>query len=143
MFGLPNPYLIGGVALVIAALTGWALWERHDAIASAKGEAAAREQLTVARQDAARWQAASDVRDARLAQLSTALDEQSAVIQQGRAKEQVLSAALAETARRNITLQQTADQLSRELDDEASKAPGDVIPLGPIVLRRAPSLFND
>lgn len=31
----------GIIAAVIAALAGWAIWERHDAIAAAKGEQAA------------------------------------------------------------------------------------------------------
>lgn len=143
MSGLPNLYLIGGGALVIAALTGWALWERHDAIASAKGEAAAREQLTVARQDAARWQQASQHRDGVIVSLTASLDEQSAAIAASRAKEAELRKNLDSARQQNDRLQAEADQLSKELDDEETKAPGDVVPLGPIVQRRAPRLFDN
>jgi chromosome segregation ATPase len=142
VLGLPNLYLIGGVALVIAALTGWALWERHDAIASAKGEAAAREQLTVARQDAARWQQASQHRDGVIVSLTASLDEQSAAIAASRAKEAELRKNLDSARQQNDRLAAEAAALSVELDAAERDAPGDVRAVGPIVARRAPALFE-
>jgi chromosome segregation ATPase len=142
MFGLPNLYLIGGVALVIAALTGWALWERHDAIASAKGERAALDRMVLAQADAARWQQASQHRDGVIVSLTASLDEQSAAIAASRAKEAELRKNLDSARQQNDRLQEQANQLSKELDDEAAATPGDVRELGPIVTRRAQQLFN-
>lgn len=92
--------------------------------------------------DANRWQQAASDRDATIATLKTALDQQSAAISAGRAKEQALRDALRRANEQNTVLQGKADQLSRDLADEAAKAPGDVREIGPIVSRRAPKLFE-
>jgi uncharacterized protein HemX len=130
------------IGLVIAGLVAAVIWQTHEVKVAREAQAVAERQAAISTQDAARWQAASDVRDARLAQLSAALDEQSAVIQQGRAKQTELLKSLDSARLENDRLSAEADQLSKDANDEATKAPGDIRQLGPIILRRAPSLLN-
>jgi hypothetical protein len=142
MFGLPNPYLIGGVALVIAGLAGWGIWQTHELGVAREHQQLAEEKLATAKQDAARWEAASDVRDVAILNLKASLDEQSAAVMASRAKEAELRKNLDSARQQNDRLQAEANALSVELDAEAAKAPGDVRELGPIVLRRAGELFK-
>lgn len=137
-----NPWVIVGLVAAFAGLFGWAIWERHDAIAAAKGEKAALERADLAEQDAKRWHDASDVRDGRITSLAATLDQQSALVQAGKAREAELRVSLDTARAQNESLAQQRDELSKELDDETAKTPGDVRDVGPIVLRRAPSLFN-
>lgn len=142
MFGLPNPYVIGGVALVIAALFGWAIWERHDAIAAAKGEKAALELADLAQQDAKRWHDASDVRDGANAILITKLKTQDAAIEAEHFQREAadLAAAQSEADARNARA--AFDKRVEELQAEAEKHPEQVVPLGALTAKRAQQLFD-
>jgi hypothetical protein len=142
MFGLPNLYVIGGVALVIAGLAGWGIWQTHELGVAREAQEIAEKQAAISAADAERWQAASDVRDAAILSLKASLDEQSAAVMASRAKEAELRRNLDSARQQNDRLQAEADALAMELDAEAAKAPGDVHQLGPIVLRRAPELFK-
>jgi hypothetical protein len=130
------PWVIAGAA-ILGCVVLYALWG-----AAEKGEAAAELKSALHEADAVRWEQASGLRDQAIEQLKSAYALQTEKVQEGRAKEQALNAAIRETAKRNIALQATNDQLERELDAEAEKAPGDVVKLGPIVLRRAGGLFE-
>jgi hypothetical protein len=142
MLGLPNPYAIGGIALALASLTGWAIWERHDAAASAKGELAAVERATLAEQDARRWHAASDQRDAAIGGLTAAIAGQNAAVERlqfslDRANE---AAAHAEADSRDARAQ--FDQRIQELNDAARSHPEDVVPVGRLVRERVDRLWD-
>lgn len=132
----------GIIAAVIGGLTIWALWERNDAIASAKGEAAAKLESDLHAQDAARNQSAINDRDRIITGLADQLNAQSAMVEQGRARESQLRTSLDAARKQNDDLQQQADQLSRDLDAETAKAPGDVREVGPIVAKRVQQLFE-
>jgi hypothetical protein len=130
------------IGLVIAGLAAGLFWFKHEAAVARESQAVAERQAAISAQDAARWQAASDVRDARLLQLSAALDEQSAAAQQARAKEAELRQSLDSARQQNDRLSVEASQRDRDADAEAEKAPGDIREVGPIVARRAPALFE-
>jgi hypothetical protein len=128
---------------IIGALFGLWRWERHDRIAAEKGEKAAQLESGLHAADAARWHTRSDQGDQALDQVVAAYKRQTDLVKQGRANETALRASLDGAHLRATALQETADQLSKETDDESQKAPSDVVPLGPIVLRHAGSLFSD
>lgn len=133
-------YLIIGV--VIAALTGWAIWERHDAIAAAKGEKAAVERADLAEQDAKRWHDASDLRDGSIAILTSKLKEQDTAISKLQfAREQAdLHAAEAEATARDARA--AFDQRMQEIEAEARAHPDQVVPVGAIVRGRVGQLWE-
>lgn len=130
------------IGIVIAGLTGAVIWQTHEVKVARESQAVAERQAAISAADAARWQAASEVRDTAIGQLKSALDDQSAAVIASRAKETELRKSLDSARLENDRLSAQADQLSRDLEDEAQKAPGDVRELGPIVARRAPALFN-
>lgn len=139
---LGNPYVLIGIgALIFLLAVGnvalYALWD-----GAAKGEKAARLESGLHEADATRWQDATTACYVVHDQLKSALDQQSALTEQGRAKEAELRTSLDNARQQNDRLSAQADQLSRDLEDEATKAPGDVRELGPIVARRAPALFE-
>lgn len=75
MFGLPNPYVIGGVALVIVGLCA-GLWVQTERLHGAQDSRdAALERLTLAEIDAKRWHKATDDRDAVIANLNSQIDK--------------------------------------------------------------------
>jgi hypothetical protein len=139
---LGNPYVLIGIAAAIALSIGAAVWFRHEATVARESQAVAERQAAISAADAERWQRASTARDATIAQLKTALDEQSAAVAAGRAKEAALRTSLDSARATNDRLSDERDRLSRELDAEAAKAPGDVREVGPIVARRVPALFE-
>lgn len=140
---LASPLIKWGiVALVVGGLVLAVIWYRHEADVARESQAVAERQAAISAADAARWQAASDVRDAAIGQLKTALDEQSAAVTAARAKEAEMRRSLDSARQQNDRLSAEAEALARELDEEERAAPGDVRPLGPIVTRRAPALFE-
>jgi DNA anti-recombination protein RmuC len=139
---LGNPYVLIGIAAAFALSIGSAIWFKHEASVARESQAVAERQAAISAADAERWQAASAVRDATLLTCTTALDQQSTLISAGRAKEAQLRTSLDNARQQNDRLQGEADQLSRDLEDEAARAPGDVVPLGPIVLRRVKELWK-
>jgi hypothetical protein len=140
---LLNPLIrYGLIALAFGVLVGLWRWERHDRIAAEKGEQAALERLDLAQQDAARWQQASTLRDAAIAELKTTLETQSAAAERWRLTGERADAAArvaAETDQRNRA---AADARIRELMEEARARPEAVRPLGPLVLGRVDGLFD-
>jgi uncharacterized protein involved in exopolysaccharide biosynthesis len=139
---LGNPYVFGAIALAFV-LMGAGLWVEDGLRAAAvKGEKAAVELAHLKSEDADRWHKASDLRDGTIDQLKSAYQTQTDRVNEGRAKEADLRARLDGATRVNRGLQDTADQLARDLAAEAEKAPGDVRPVGPIVARRAVALFQ-
>lgn len=130
------------VGVVILLLTGGLFWFKHEARVARESQAVAERQAAISAADAARWQAASDVRDAALGQLKTALDEQSAAVEASKIDAARLRASLDSIRQQNDRLQAETASLARELAEEAAKAPGDVRELGPIVARRAKALFE-
>lgn len=138
------PFFIKWIAIgvVIAGLTAAVIWQTHEAKVARESQEIAETQARLSAEDAARWQKASEDRDAAIGQLKTALDQQSDVITQARAKETELRRSLDSARQQNDRLSAEAAALSLELDAEAERAPGDVRELGPIVLRRAGGLFQ-
>lgn len=142
MFGLPNPYVIGGVALVIAVLAGWGFVEHEWRGAAQKGEKAAIVERDLAQQDAVRWHDASDLRDLSIANLNKALSDQSAAIEVQRAQTLVAQKAAMAAQDAAARIQQEADTRIQKLRDEANTHPENVRDLGPIVLGRVNGLFE-
>lgn len=131
------------IGLVIAVLIAAVIWQTHEVDVAREAQEIAEKQARLSAEDAARWQQASQHRDGVIVSLTASLDEQSAAIAASRAKEAELRKNLDSARQQNDRLQEQADQLSKELDDEETKAPGDVVPLGPIVQRRASRLFDN
>jgi hypothetical protein len=130
------------IGLVFAAIVGLWRWERHDRIAAQTIARAATERLALAQQDAARWQQASNLRDAAITELKTVLDAQSTAVERWRLSSERADTAArlaAETDRRNRA---AADARVRELMEEARARPEAVRPLGPLVLGRVDGLFD-
>jgi uncharacterized protein HemX len=130
------------IGLVIAGLIAAVIWQTHEVKVAREAQAVAERQAAISAADAARWQAASDVRDAAIGQLKSALDQQSALAEAGRVKQTELLKSLDAARLENDRLSAEADQLSKDATDEANKAPDGIRPLGPIILRRAPGLLN-
>lgn len=75
MFGLPNPYVIGGTILVILGLIA-GIWIQTERLHGAQDSRdAAIERATMAEQDAKRWHKAADDRDAVVANLNSQIDK--------------------------------------------------------------------
>lgn len=139
---LGNPYVLIGIAVAFALSIGSAVWFKHEATVARESQAVAERQAAISAADAARWQAASDLRDGAIGQLKAALDDQSAAVQASRAKEAELRRSLDSARLMNDRLGADLVAKDAELDAEIAKAPGDVRELGPIVARRAPALFE-
>lgn len=139
---LGNPYVLIGIVAAFALSIGSAIWFHHAAVAAEKGEKAARLESDLHAADAARFQVATADRDAVILSLKASLDEQSAAIQASRAKETELRKSLDSARLENDRLSADMDQNRKDTIDEATHAPSDVRPLGPIILRRAPSLLD-
>lgn len=132
----------GLIALVIGALFGLWRWERHDRMVAEERQAVAERQAAISAQDAERWQDAWTVATARVTELGATLDQQSAAIQSGRAKEAELRKSLDSARQQNDRLAEEVDAARREIDEEVRTAPGDIREVGPIVLKRAGALFQ-
>lgn len=139
---LGNPWVLVGIAGAFLLLGVWGYAEHMGRISAEKAEKAARLESGLHEADATRYQAATADRDQVILSLKAALDDQSAAAEAGRAKEAELRASLDSARQQNDRLQAEADQMARDLEDEAAKSPGDVRELGPIVLRRAGGLFK-
>jgi hypothetical protein len=139
---LGNPYVILGVAAAFALSIGAAIWFRHEAGVAREAQAVAERQAAISAADAERWEAAWSVATARVTELGATLDQQSAAITAGRAKEAELRQSLDSAREQNDRLSGDLDAVKREIAEEVGKAPGDVVPLGPIVLKRAEALFQ-
>ena len=130
------------VGIAFAALTGLWRWEHHDRIAAESVAQSATERLSLAQQDAARWQQASALRDLAIVELHVTLAAQSDAVERWRLSSANADAAAriaAETDRRNRA---AADARIRELMEEARARPEAVRPLGPLVLTRVDGLFD-
>ncbi len=130
------------IAGLFALALGYGYVQHVGKVAAEKGEKAALERADLSEQDAKRWHDASDLRDGSISQLRDALNIQSDLVEQSRAKQSDLRKALDSARLANDRLQQDADQLERDLQLEAQKSPGDIREVGPIVARRAQQLFE-
>jgi hypothetical protein len=130
------------VGVLVAVLAGWAYTEYRLRIGADAERDAALSRADLASQDAARWKAASDLRDQANAVLVGNLKEQSDATDKERfAREQAdRAAAKAEADSRDARA--SFDARMSEIEAEAVKTPGDVRPLGPIVTRRIPQLWQ-
>jgi hypothetical protein len=143
MLGLPNPYVVVGVALVIAALAGWGVTEHQLRAAAVKGEAAARLESDLHSADAERWHKASDDRDIALAGLNQRIDTQNTAINAlatAKAKaEQFAIEAAAESAR----AQSKANNLITQWEQRAHDHPEEARPLGPAACAAYRELYGE
>jgi uncharacterized protein HemX len=138
------PFLYKWIAIgvVIIGLSVALFVEHNSRVAAEKAEKAAVELARLKTEDAERWQKASEDRDQVVLSLQSTIGEQNTAIEASKADAAKLRASLDSVRQQNDRLAAEADKLSRDLEEEAAKAPGDVRPLGPIVARRAPALFE-
>ncbi len=139
---LGNPYVLIGLAAAVLLSIGSAVWFRHEMTVARESQAVAERQAAISAQDAERWQAATAVATARVTELGATLDQQSAAIQSGRAKEAEMRKSLDSARQQNDRLSAEVDAVRAEIDEEVRAMPGSVVPLGPIVLKRAGALFQ-
>jgi predicted negative regulator of RcsB-dependent stress response len=139
---LPNPYLILGAIALVGGLTGWAIWERHEAQVAIEGREVAERQAAISAADAQRWQAASGDRDAALLQCNTDKAEYTARTREAAAAktraDQAAAAAIADAE----VARAAADARISEILEEANAHPESVRDLGPIVRARVDSLWQ-
>lgn len=130
-----NPWAILALVAAFAGLFGWAIWERHDAIAAAKGEKAAQELADLAQQDAKRWHAASDVRDSSITDLKSMVEQQNTALDAQKQEAEEANRRTGELAAEAQRTKEADDRKIQELEDDAQKHPENDRALGPIGLQ--------